>query len=187
VALSRTQIVDAAYDLLAAQGLAGLSMRRVAQNLGVQHGGLYYYVASKQELLAVVAERILAVPADWVPPADPWEAAAEIREMLLRVRDGAEVISFAHAFKPDSLGMFRELHRLFADLLPAARSRAAAQCLIHYILGFVAEEQNHAELVHARILDDDAHPTESAEAFRFGVRVILDGLQLPAHQPDPKS
>src|SRR5580704_7670017 len=60
MALSRTQIVEAAYAMLREHGLAGLSMRRLAQDLGVQAGALYYHVASKQDLLAAVAERILS-------------------------------------------------------------------------------------------------------------------------------
>src|SRR3569833_2439071 len=59
VKATRAQIVDRAYALLREQGLSTLSMRRVASDLGVRPGALYYHVAGKQKLLAVVATRVL--------------------------------------------------------------------------------------------------------------------------------
>lgn len=199
--LSRAQIIDVAYATLRSHGLSGMSMRRLARDLGVQHGALYYHVASKQELLAAVAERILAeglgesltadpvaagplaagpaaagpAAAD-VAAADPLAAAREIREALLRVRDGAEVVSFVLAYRPAALAPLTGLHRMFAGQLPPRQARWAARTLVHFVLGFVAEEQNRAELVRARILDDDPDQGESAAAFEFGVRAILRGL-----------
>lgn len=176
MALSRAQIVDAAYAKLRAHGLGGLSMRRLAQDLGVQHGALYYHVASKQELLAAVAGRILSDGLGEAMAADPLDAARELREALLRVRDGAEVVSFVLAYQPAALGPLTGLHQIFAPQLPPAQARWAARTLIHYVLGFVAEEQNRAELVRARILAGDPDQAESAAAFLFGARAILRGL-----------
>src|SRR3954469_9426174 len=95
-------------------------MRGLAQDLGVQPGALYYHVANKQELLAAVAARILddGPGAAGDPPRDPRAAAQGLPAALLRVRDGAEVVSFVQAFRPDVVRPTRELHRLFADRLP---------------------------------------------------------------------
>ena len=60
--------------------------------------------------------------------------------------------------------------------MPTQQARWAARTLIHYVLGFVAEEQNQAELVRARIVTDLPEPQASAEAFQFGVAAILRGL-----------
>lgn len=49
--LSIDKIVDAAIELADAEGLAALSMRRVAQRLGVGTMSLYTYVPSKAELI----------------------------------------------------------------------------------------------------------------------------------------
>lgn len=174
--LSRAQITDAAYARLRLHGLGGMSMRRLAQELGVQHGALYYHVASKQDLLAAVAERILAEGLGEGLAADPLTAAGEIREALLRVRDGAEVISFVLAYRPAAVTALTDLHRAFAGQLSPRQAGWAARTLIHYVLGFVAEEQNRAELVRARILSGDPDPGEAAAAFAFGVRAILRGL-----------
>lgn len=173
--VTRTQIVDGAYDMLRERGLGGLSMRQLALDLGVQPGALYYHVASKQELLAVVAARILdAFP---VTATDPRGAAQDLRNALLRVRDGAEVVSFVQAFRPDVLTPTQTLSRLFAEQFDAREAEWAARTVVRYVLGFVAEEQNRAELVRARIVDEDPdHAGESAEAFLFGIDAILGGL-----------
>ncbi|MCW0214821.1 MAG: TetR family transcriptional regulator [Pseudonocardia sp.] len=175
MALSRTQIVDEAYTTLCEQGLGGLSMRRVAQELGVQPGALYYHVASKQDLLADVGARILAGAP--LSTTDARGAAADLRSALLRVRDGAEVVSFVLAYRPEALGPCLELYRLFVDRFPPRHAEWAARTLVHYVLGFVAEEQNRAELVRTDILDEDPErAADAAEAFEFGVDAILRGL-----------
>lgn len=174
MSLTRSDIVEAAFTTLQERGLAGLSMRRLASDLGVQPGALYYHIGSKQELLAAVAGRLFA---DWgdIATVPPRQAAIDLRSTLLRVRDSAEVVSFVHAFQPDSLMPLRDMQTLFADQLTTREAEWAAQTLIHYVLGFVAKEQNHAELVRARILSPD--PVASAPgAFLFGVDAILRGL-----------
>jgi TetR/AcrR family transcriptional regulator, tetracycline repressor protein len=176
MALSRTQIVDAAYAILRQHGLPGLSMRRLAQDLGVQPGALYYHVASKQDLLAAVAERILTDSAQTIFTTDPAQAARDIRETLLPVRDSADVISFVQAFRPETLVPLQQLQQLFGKQFPEQQARWAAQTLIHYVLGFVAGEQNHAELVRAEILTDQPGQDESSIAFQFGLDAILRGL-----------
>jgi TetR/AcrR family transcriptional regulator, tetracycline repressor protein len=176
VALSRTQIVDAAHAILTEQGLGGLTMRRLAQQLGVQPGALYYHVASKQDLLVAVAERILNHSSTAISAEDPTRAALDIRAALLPIRDGADVISFVNAFRPDALVPFRVLEQLFGTRLPPQQARWAAQTMIHYVLGFVAEEQNQAELIRARIVTEATDDAASEDAFRFGVRTILRGL-----------
>jgi TetR/AcrR family transcriptional regulator, tetracycline repressor protein len=176
MALSRIQIVDAAYAMLRQHGLPGLSMRRLAQDLGVQPGALYYHVASKQDLLAAVAERILTSSAQTISTTDPAQAAWDIRQALLPIRDSADVISFVQAFRPETLIPLRQLERLFAGQLSDQKAGWAAQTLIHYVLGFVAEEHNRAELVRAAILTRQPPEAESSDAFRFGVHAILQGL-----------
>ena len=109
-------------------------MRRLANDLGVQPGALYYHVASKQDLVAAAGEHILAAAG----PSPPIlrQAAKELRALLLDVRDGAEVISFVYAYRPAALAPFAHL----------------GETLIRYVLGFVAVEQNRAELIRARIV-----------------------------------
>ena len=60
MALNRDDVVDAAWHILQSYGLGDLSMRRLAKELEVQPGALYWHVANKQELLAVLAQRMVA-------------------------------------------------------------------------------------------------------------------------------
>ena len=56
--LSVERIVYAAIELADAEGLAALSMRRVAERLGVGTMSLYTYVPGKAELLDVMVDTV---------------------------------------------------------------------------------------------------------------------------------
>ena len=58
--LDPARITDAASSLLRAEGLRGLTMRSLAQRLGVSVGALYNHVPSRAGLLAAVQERFAA-------------------------------------------------------------------------------------------------------------------------------
>ena len=58
MALSRAAITGAGLEILDIYGLGDLSMRRVADTLGVQAGALYYHVPNKQSLLAALADEV---------------------------------------------------------------------------------------------------------------------------------
>jgi AcrR family transcriptional regulator len=58
-ALSQQTIIDAALVLLDSDGMEALSMRRVAQALDTGPASLYVYVANRDELLALVLDRVL--------------------------------------------------------------------------------------------------------------------------------
>jgi AcrR family transcriptional regulator len=57
-ALSRDAIVDEAINIVGTEGLSALTMRAVASRLGVTPMAAYYYVADKEELMSLMAERI---------------------------------------------------------------------------------------------------------------------------------
>ncbi|HYZ66853.1 MAG TPA: helix-turn-helix domain-containing protein, partial [Mycobacterium sp.] len=57
--LHKRDVVDAATTLLDSHGIADLTMRRLARELNVSPGALYWHFANKQELLGAVADRIL--------------------------------------------------------------------------------------------------------------------------------
>jgi AcrR family transcriptional regulator len=60
--LSLGRIVDAAVRLAATEGLAAVSMSRVAAELGASTMALYRYVAAKDELLALMVDAALGPP-----------------------------------------------------------------------------------------------------------------------------
>jgi len=71
--LSLDRIVEAGVNVASTEGLAAVSMARVAQELGTSTMSLYRYVAAKDELLMLMLDAALGGP----PPADPgagWRA-----------------------------------------------------------------------------------------------------------------
>jgi len=204
MALTRGQIEDAAMDILRSYGLADLSMRRLARDLGVQPGALYWHVKNKQDLLVVLAGKILdGVGADAAKRSDEeakradaaeddgsWDAvrwlAGEIRAALLEVRDGADVVSLAQAMAPDTLpavGFLRSL--LEQGGLSARHAGWGARTLTYYILGSVAEEQTQADLAAAGLLPAGAGQENDDEAFLFGVDTVLAGLRSRQAEATP--
>lgn len=59
VADRRTQLVDAALDVAAQEGIAATTVRRVADRAGVALGVVHYCFADKDELFAALAARIV--------------------------------------------------------------------------------------------------------------------------------
>ncbi|MGW3624549.1 TetR/AcrR family transcriptional regulator [Streptomyces sp. NPDC000880] len=74
--LSLHRIVEAAVGVAAAEGLAAVSMGRVAKELGVSTMSLYRYVAAKDELYILMQEAV------WGPPPAPPEPGGGWREAL---------------------------------------------------------------------------------------------------------
>lgn len=85
---SRAAIAAAAIALADAEGLAGVSMRKVAASLGVGTMSLYNYVPKKEQLLDLMLD---AVAGEWelpdTPSGDPRADLAEFaRQGLLAMR-----------------------------------------------------------------------------------------------------
>jgi AcrR family transcriptional regulator len=190
MALSREHIVDAAMTILRSYGLASLSMRNLAKNLGVQPGALYWHVKSKQDLLVLLADRILATTPAWTDQvgarsdrADARQAALDIRTALTSVKDGAEVVSVAQALNPRQLAPLQRLRDTLPSNLTLRQAEWGARALTHYILGAVAEEQTHAELILAGVAASEESTAYTTEAFIFGVDAFLRGLGAAASAP----
>ncbi|WP_041684320.1 TetR family transcriptional regulator [Renibacterium salmoninarum] len=201
--LTRERIVDTAFSVLQEYGLADLSMRRLAKELGVQAGALYWHVPNKQELLYAVAELIVADLPSATAADSAHEIALELRAKSLSIRDSAEVIALAQALQPYQLRPFARLRELLdadpadsdsiktnsvkADLVKADRPNTqGSRVLIHFILGALMEEQTRSSLADVcagQVSADQisagrlnaAHP-EAEAAFDYGIEAILNGL-----------
>jgi AcrR family transcriptional regulator len=78
--LSQQLVVTTALDILAAEGIDAVSMRRVAQTLDTGPASLYAHVSNKDELDELMFDRILAdVP---LPEPDPDHWAEQVKEVL---------------------------------------------------------------------------------------------------------
>lgn len=188
MALTREQLVDAAVGVLSEFGLADLSMRRLARELDVQVGALYWHVKSKQELLVDVAAKLLdSVPRPNVPTPElaPMSIAALLRQLrsaLIAVPDSAEVMQLAQSMRPESLDpMGWLLDFLSIAGVPEADATYARHVLVNHLLGSIASHQEAVALSAGT--EPGTVSTEWEEAaFDYGVRVILQGLALE-HPP----
>ena len=99
-ALSIERIVAAAFRQLEADGLDGLTMRRLAAALGVQAPALYWHVGDKAELLGLMARDIYAAAYAGVTGAASWREwlrsfGEALRRSLAAHRDGVRLCATA--------------------------------------------------------------------------------------------
>jgi len=84
--LTRSAVVDRAMQLADAAGLDALTIRKLAQELGVTPMALYWHFRSKDELLDGLAERVWSEIDIDVDDAAPWpDQLRGLLESLLRV------------------------------------------------------------------------------------------------------
>jgi DNA-binding transcriptional regulator YhcF (GntR family) len=84
--LSRDSVIRAAIAVADAEGLGTLSMRRVATDLGVATMSLYRHVASKDELMLLMADAVAAEERFPAPPPPGWRDRLEaVARMMWRV------------------------------------------------------------------------------------------------------
>ncbi|GAA1397362.1 TetR family transcriptional regulator [Luteococcus peritonei] len=179
MALERDQVVEAAVGILDAWGLADLSMRRLAEALGVKAGALYWHVANKQTLLALVADRILAevgAPETTGGPAEQLERwATRLRQVLLAHRDAAELVASALASglcDEDPVRLPQQA--LLRHGAEPQDARRGGRALLHLVLGHVVEEQNAATLHRLGLRPGLTEGDD--EDFAFAVAALVDGL-----------
>jgi len=96
VPLSKDAIVDAALRVLDREGMDGLSMRKVAEELGTGAASLYWHVRNKEHLLQLVFERVTEEVT--LPEPDPsrWQEqlkdlGRQMRQIMTRYRDVARL------------------------------------------------------------------------------------------------
>lgn len=186
----RDDVARVALRILDDHGLADLTMRRLAASLDVQPSALYWHFENKQTLIAELADRIVdahPAPGDAVSEAgSDWRErtrveAEALRDALLAYRDGAEVVSSTYAL---GLGSGRALIRLIDAVsvagLDEATSRRAGTVLLHFILGHVSHEQQRMQYDSVGVLAGGAANAlgqeDQAQAFAFGVGLLVDGL-----------
>jgi AcrR family transcriptional regulator len=73
---TRERIRAESYDLLAARGVAGLSMRALAERLHIKAASLYKHVRDKDEIVADLQARGIEELAAAITAAGPWPMAA---------------------------------------------------------------------------------------------------------------
>ncbi|MEV0838738.1 TetR/AcrR family transcriptional regulator C-terminal domain-containing protein [Actinocatenispora sera] len=82
-AVGRDEVVRAAIALADADGLAGVSMRRVATELGIATMSVYRYVASRDELVNLMLDAAIGARSLPDPPPAGWRARCEVAARVM--------------------------------------------------------------------------------------------------------
>jgi len=145
--LSREAIAETALRIIDEEGYEAVSMRRVAQEFGTGAASLYAYVASKDELLDLVIDRVMAegarIGAESEPDADVDEWIEQIKGMmrdwygvLVSHRDLAKAFVGRIPFGPNGLRTVENMLRLLRahglpDYIAAFMGDLASQYLVN--------------------------------------------------------
>lgn len=184
--LHKRDLVAKAIEILDHYGIADLTMRRLARELAVTPGALYWHFANKQELLGAVADELLApacrdgAGADWRTRITA--VAVVLRDALLSHTDGAELVSASFAAGQSQV-MAALVERLAGAAVDAgvhpANAELAGRTVVYYVLGFTADEQSRLQwdAAGAALPDSQSLVTDDTDArFGFGVEVLVDGI-----------
>ncbi|GIG61958.1 putative transcriptional regulator, TetR family protein [Longispora fulva] len=201
--LNRSDVLNGAIALLDRDGLDGLTMRKLAGELKVQPGALYWHVRHKQALLDAIAERLLDGVADIdesAPGVDRLaELAGRLRRALLSHRNGARVVAGTYVRQPNTLRFGDVAVRAaVAAGIPVEHAGLVHFALQDYVLGHTIEEQSRDELTAAGEWTERQSPIDPAEfpdisaaveavgrtdpedLFRYGLDLFLDGVRARA-------
>lgn len=163
VPLTRDRIVESALGLARHEGLSGVSMRKLAQELGVEAMSLYHHVPNKRALLILMADRSLSglEPAD---PSLPWsqrlvtllqgifqaglENPAMISVLAAQELDPTEV----EASEFSALTLIESVLAILAESGLEAEERVHVyNTLINLVYGFVLARTQGLTLAAARV------------------------------------
>ena len=201
--LTRDRIVDAAIELIELRGSDAFSMRRLGSDLGVEPMSLYHYVASREDLIEAIGDRILE-PLHDVDLGGGWRVAADRFATELRAIAVARPATFRLVgLEPfDSPACLQPVERLVASFVvegfdPADALgvyRAVAAYARGYALaeatGFTVDAAQPAGRERLATLSPDEFPIlcgravelaalDADSGFRRGLNALLAGL------PDP--
>lgn len=212
-ALTRTGIVATAMDVLRAEGLDRLTMRRLAQELDTGAASLYVYVRNTAELHAFMLDELLAEV-----DLGPVSATGDWRDRLMRIlwsytevlidRPGlAQSALVTRPSGPGYLSLVDGLLAVMSDAVPADRAAWAVDLMLHVATSTAVEQgtRRHAldtrdeeDRVVAAILDasPDSYPRIASlgmelmsgsgpQRLTWAFHVLMNGvLQTPRPAPD---
>lgn len=143
--LSRERVLDAAVALADADGLAAVTMRSLANALGLKPMSLYHYVRGKEDVLDGMVDQVFGEIA--LPDPDlPWRAAIRARAVSARTVLGRHCWALAVMDSRSAPGpaTLRHHDAVLGVLLAAGFSlpvTARAYTIVDaYVYGFVLQE-----------------------------------------------
>jgi AcrR family transcriptional regulator len=151
-ALSKERIVEAAIEILDAEGESALTFRALTARLATGSGAIYWHVASKSDLLAAATDDVIArVMTGAAGGQDPREA---VRAIALGVFDAIDAHPWVgtqlsqEPWQSAVLYIFEGIGGQFQALgVPARAQFDCASALLNYILGLAGQYAAGARLL----------------------------------------
>ncbi len=144
--LSRHEVLAGALRVLDEVGLEPLTMRRLADELDVQAGAIYWHFANKQALVDAMADEQMAGVLE-PPLTGSWddqlaEVCRRLAKSLLARRDSARLASAAMTPGPHGMAVSEAMMRIaHGSQLPEDATLAATAALGYFVLGYVTDFQ----------------------------------------------
>ena len=209
--LSRQRALAAAVALADAEGIASLTMRRLAKDLGVEAMSLYHHLANKDDILDGMVDQVFA-EIELPSFTDGWKVAMRVRTISVRavlIRHPWAIGIMESRTSPGPATLRHHdavLGCLRTDGFSIDMAGHAFALIDSYVYGFVLQEVNlpfehgddMVEAVESILpelpMRDYPHLSEFAiervmqpgyrfgAEFDFGLEVILDGLEVIAAQ-----
>ena len=203
--LDAPAIVDAAIRVIDADGLDALTMRRLGREMGADPTAMYRHFRSKDELLLAVCDRLLGSMLDALEPGDGWRAT--LRDMSWKAWETYHRhphLAHLLSLSPEVLDHHERLTEIaLSALTETGLSDADAALSYHMLVGYTAgvasasaesgRDDGAAWRRSYALLPESQFPNcvrlapvlfPDAEAqFRFGVELILDGVERLAAGP----
>ncbi len=172
--LDRGAILEAAFEVLNREGLEGLSLRLVAEQLGVQAPALYWHVRNKGELISLMAATFAEASGRAVLEGRTWQdklilSARARRQAMLARRDSARVCVMAQPLRSAAEAALQLTAPLVTAGLTSRQALSYQAAVIAYTVGWVAYEQSQA--MHdflTQLIDFDASFTTGLHAMVRG-------------------
>ncbi|MFC9436499.1 TetR/AcrR family transcriptional regulator [Nocardia sp. NPDC057030] len=163
--LSRDVIIETGLRILDEDGLAALTMRRVAQELDTGAASLYVYVANRDDLMAAMLDHVLGTIGE--PAGDTWrERLVDLVETTVTVmskHEGLALVALgAIPTGANALLLFERMLALFAEGGVDDLTNAWAVDLIYLHITAAAAEQS---AYNTKDSSQTEHLAEVAERF----------------------
>ena len=151
-ALSKERIVEAAIEILDADGEGALTFRALTARLSTGAGAIYWHVANKNDLLAAATNDVIAwVMTEVEGDAEPRQA---IRAITLGIFDAIDAHPWvgaqlsAEPWHPAMLRIFEGIGQQLQALgVPARAQFDCASALLSYLLGLAGQYAAGARLI----------------------------------------
>jgi AcrR family transcriptional regulator len=180
--LSLGRIVEAGVKVAESEGLAAVSMSRVAAELGSAPMSLYRYVSAKDELIALMVD---AVYEQALVPADPDEGW---RDGLSRLAWAMRAVMHRHPWalrvpvsglpvRPNEVAWFEQV---LACLRDTGLTEAEKVSVILLVSGYVRNEAATSTDIEAAVRASGASPDEWMSAYGRLLAKLADPQRFPA-------